>query len=254
MQKKIILLFIGLFAMVTGFAQSKDSVASLGDLLNTGVNQVTFIKENGLFIRLRTNDRALEMLKKAGNEYAAKELEDKQNEVNQKILAAFASQFTFTRVYYFYSRDMDALRKGDFSKAKNLDGTPANYSKRNFYLVDPYVVETKANGSQSTGYSLLDSASRTLRYPMPYGIIKRYGPIYKTYPQLTWDWNQQFRETDDLAKEITSGSLKPLVKAPGSKYSRIEKRELSQSIKEHHKGYKNNVDRSARPTRVYKND
>ncbi len=181
---------------------------SLAKRLTTCAHQIDFIAEHGILIRLKTNDMALSAMRKAGNELAAQKLEAKQEQLNQQILAAFKEQFAFAHVYYFYSRDLASIKAGDFSKVYTLDNQPAKYNSRNFFMVDPYSASVSSMNSRSTGFTLLDSSSKVITSPMPKPIIKRFGFIYKTFPQLVFDWNYQFMEMANLSREIKLGRLK----------------------------------------------
>ncbi len=243
-----LLLILGL--SLNSVAQTK--AANIGTDMRLGAQQIAFIKQNGVFIRLRTNDMAVQAMKKAGNTTDAERLQAKQKEANEPILEAFKKNFSFSKVYFFYSRDQDEFNKGDFSKLYNLDGTKATYTARDFLMIDPYTAEVKSMNSQSTGFSLLTSDGAEVKFPMPINIIKRFGPIYRTYPQLVFDWDYMFYEMAHLGKEIESGNITSLLKTPGANFSKAEVRRIIKARKDHRKNFKKSFNDSERPKNVNK--
>lgn len=240
-------LFLLFTIQFCAWAQNTEKAVNIGDQLLLGAEQIEFIKQHGLFIRLRTNDMAIEALDKAGRKADSEALVKKQNEIDDRVLKAFKQQFTFTKVYYFYSRDLEEFKKGHFSNLYNLDGTKATYNAKDFFMLDPYVAQIKSMNSNSTGFTLLTSDAKMAEYPMPDVIIRRYGPIYKTYPQLVFDWNYEFYEMDHLGREIKSGELNRVIKSKGANYTRVERRNLLYLRKEHNKAFKKTYAWSTRP-------
>lgn len=218
------------------FSKTEDFVKAINDL--------AFISKNGLFIRLKTYDQAVKGLQSAGRFDIAEKLLEKQHDIDSSILEAFREQFTFTKVYYFYSRDIRALKNGDFSKAFNLDGSPVNYSEGNFYMINPYDATVPTMGLELIGFSLLDSASTPMHFPSPTSIVKRYFMFYKTYPQLVFDWNYEFMEVASFVPEFSK-----LVPTPADIKSTNE-RTLNQRFRVHSKAFHKNYDFSGRPEKT----
>jgi len=214
--------------------------------LKASVTNIDFIRKHGILIRLRTNDAALTALRKNGNNETADKLEEKQTTLNNRIIAAFKEQFNFAPVYFFYSRDMENIRKGDYSKLYTLDNQPANYSgSGNFFMVDPYYAVTKSFGSSSTGFTLMDSSSMVMISPMPKPIIKRFGLVYKTYPQLVFDWNFYFKQMDYIASKAKHGELK--FATEDRKFSNSENRQIARLERLLQKEFKRSYNWSGRP-------
>lgn len=228
-------------------ASTKVQELSIGDAMILGANQIAAIKSNGVFIRLRTNDKAIAALTKAGRQDQVDIIKTKQSKLNQEILDAFAKQFHFTRVYYFFSRNQVDFNKGDFSMLYNLDGSKADYKAKDFFIIDPYVAEVKSMNSQSTGFTLLTRDGEMTKYPMPITIIKRFGPFYKTYPQLVFDWNFMFNEMSNLGEQIETGLVKAKLKKANSTYTRAETKEIIKLRKLIRKSFKDTYNWSKRP-------
>lgn len=103
------------------------------------------MKEGALFVRLKTNERALAVLRENGKTAQADALEKKQKEINQNIIGAFRQQFNFCPVYFFFSNYSAALKEKKMDAVvflnDSLQPDPAiTFSRSNFFIADFGVV------------------------------------------------------------------------------------------------------------------
>lgn len=77
--------------------------------------QINLLKKGALLIRLKTNQRTITQLKKAGNIDLATNLEKETELTNKIMMSAYIKEFTFCPVYFFYSESSDSIRKNNLS-------------------------------------------------------------------------------------------------------------------------------------------
>ncbi len=216
----------------------------------TASNSINFIKQNGIFIRLRTYDKTIAHYKEKGAQQAINSLQQSEENLNKEILEAFKNFFSFCPVYYFYSRDIDELRNGNFNKVYTLSGEPIEYAEKNFFVIDPYYAYVRSMNHTSTGFSALTKEGDLIGAPFPSTIIKRFGPFYKTYEQLVFDWNYRFEEMLFIRSEMATGILKDKITDPNNRYSTADERELNRLQNNLRKRFKKGYDWDKRPKRT----
>lgn len=101
----IILLFVLLQANFIP-AQSKSD--------NAKQNIIT-LKDGALFVRLKTSENLINALNAKGKKEQAELVKAEQLKKNQEIANAFASNFTFCKVYFFYSNNSTKIKEGNYS-------------------------------------------------------------------------------------------------------------------------------------------
>lgn len=100
--------------------------------------QINQLKNGTLVVRLRTNQKQIEGLKKMGKADLATQMEYQTMAINKNIILAFTKYYTFSKVYFLFSQYSDSLlngkRKGIFVDS-NLVVNPQIEMKENFYLI-----------------------------------------------------------------------------------------------------------------------
>lgn len=100
--------------------------------------QINQLKNGALLVRLKTNQKQIEGLKKMGKADLATQLEYETMAINKNIILAFTKYYTFSKVYFFYSQSSDSLlngkRKGIFIDS-NMVVNPEIELKEKFYLL-----------------------------------------------------------------------------------------------------------------------
>ena len=116
---KMLTLFFALIFSINSLAQSDLSAAK---------QQLHQMKNGVLLVRLFTEQSKIDGLKAQGKISQAERVAQQQYQINRDILLSFSQVFEFCPVFFFYSKDSEAIRNGDF-KGKVFD-----VSQR---LVDP---------------------------------------------------------------------------------------------------------------------
>jgi hypothetical protein len=70
-------------------------------------------KSSALLVRLQDKSQTIAILIDKGLTKPAKQLRQEQRLQNREILLSFSQTFDFCPVYYFYSKDSEAVRNGD---------------------------------------------------------------------------------------------------------------------------------------------
>jgi len=72
------------------------------------------LKEGALFIRLKTSELKINALKERGREKEAEEIRINQEKENKAIAGAFKHNYTFSKVYFFYSNHSTEVKEGRY--------------------------------------------------------------------------------------------------------------------------------------------
>lgn len=119
--------------------------------------QINQLKEGALVVRLKTNQKVIEALRKQGNEALASEKELEQFAINRNTMLAYRSQLTFCKLYFMFSYNSDSLlrgsKKGIFLDS-NLTADPTIVMNEKFYLI----AERDYAYNSSIGFVKEDSA------------------------------------------------------------------------------------------------
>jgi hypothetical protein len=118
-------------------------------------DNIVMLKEGALLVRLRTSDLQIEGLKKMGKTEEAEKLKAEQEARNNSIIAAFKKEFTFCKVYFFYSShsadvtagnckgiifDADLNLYADFNCEKCLVG---EFDKSETTSLDAFIIKNR---------------------------------------------------------------------------------------------------------------
>lgn len=120
--------------------------------------QITQLKNGALVVRLHTNQKLIEGLKKMGKADLATQKEYEMMAINKNITVAFTKYYKFSKVYFFYSNYSDTLLKGARSGIfldTNLVVNPTIEMKETFYLL----VESDDVYNSSIGFVKQDTAA-----------------------------------------------------------------------------------------------
>lgn len=148
-------------------------------------------KDGYLLVRLQDKNLTLQTLKERGREKEIEQVVAKQRRENQEIILSFSNVFTFCPVYFFYAKDSEAIRKGDF-KDKVFDAqqnaVDLNTEKTIFTAE---FAETEKLGID--GLIIRDGQMLALNDPLPY-FERRYaffGLIERSKAQMIERYNKK---------------------------------------------------------------
>jgi hypothetical protein len=161
--KNIIIIIVSLFLFIipnTSAQRSREKAYA----------NITMLKNGALFVRLRTSELKINALKKIGDEKQAEEIRVAQENSNKSIIAAFKANFTFCKVYFFYSNHSNEVKAGNykgfvFDAAMNttIDFTGTNY------FIGEY---DEGKNTQIDAFIIKDKNYEPLKSPFPY-LIKQ---------------------------------------------------------------------------------
>ena len=148
-------------------------------------------KQGYLLVRLQDKHLTIKSLKENGNEDEIEQIIAKQRRENQEIMLSFSNVFTFCPVYFFYAKDSEAIRKGDF-KDKVFDAQLQSVDLNSEKVVfTAEFAETEKLGIE--GLIIRDSQMLALKDPLPY-FERRYaffGLIERSKAQMIERYNKK---------------------------------------------------------------
>jgi hypothetical protein len=119
--------------------------------------QVNQLKTGALVVRLKTNQKVIDGLRKQGKESLAQQKEMEQFAIDQNTMYSYKKSFNFCKVYFIYSNSSDTLLKGARSGIfldDNLIVDPNIIMQEKFYLL----AERDYAYNSSIGFVKEDSA------------------------------------------------------------------------------------------------
>ncbi len=114
-------------------------------LANWKINQLA--DSGALIVRLKSNRKAIDLLKKNKNYSSAKELEQFTQYQNKIIMKAFIHHYKFSKYYFIYDYSSDSLLKGTHKGIfldTNLNRDSYIEMKEKFYLIaeKDYIIQS----------------------------------------------------------------------------------------------------------------
>jgi hypothetical protein len=143
------------------------------------------LKSGVLLVRLRTSEKAINSLEKAGNEQMAATLKRRQEAENKRLIAAFQQHFKFCPVYFFFSTHSENIKTGNYSGGfvnENLEPVAEpQITDRNYYVAEitdleqfrPEPDDPNASNNAEVSFKALvlrDNDFHQLNKPFPYFI------------------------------------------------------------------------------------
>lgn len=177
--------------------------------------QIHQLADSGaLVVRLKSNKKAIDILKKENRLKSAKEIENQTYNENKIIVRAFYKHYNFSKLYFIYDYSSDSLRKGyrqGFFLDSNLQRNSNIQMKENFYLLAErddvvqssigFVPESEAKKITETGPPVKQAAiviknkyGHQLKDPFPYYVKGTNLSKYDMYVQKLVKNLKKFKE------------------------------------------------------------
>ncbi|MDO9000585.1 MAG: hypothetical protein Q7W45_12520 [Bacteroidota bacterium] len=178
--------------------------------------QINQLKEGAIVVRLKTNQKLIEALRKQGNESLAIEKEAEQFAIDKNTLDAYRKQLTFCKVYFMYSYSSDSLLQGAKTGIfldSNLIVDPLITMNEKFYLI----AERDYAYNSSIGFVKEDSAKFVSEHGNP---VKEMAVVVKNkyshqlkapFPYYVKDKTYAGANADVTEKIIFNGSIKEVL-------------------------------------------
>jgi len=181
-------LLIALFSVITFSAAAQETPPLNAKWSDSARFYIIQLKEGAVVVRLHSRSAAIEKMKAAGNNEYANAIAVAQQAENRDIVEAFRTEFSFCKVYFFFSDSTDALLQGrrtGFLVNDSLKIDPSIRLTENFFMVadngnpnlhqktydptQPYMDYSEHSYVNETIY-LMDQNLKPLKSPFP-----RYG-------------------------------------------------------------------------------
>lgn len=130
------------------------------------------LKEGVLLIRLQDKEKSIAELQERGMQKQALKMAQRQARENKEILLSFKTTFDFCPVYFFYAKDSEAIRAGDFAgKVFDLERQLVSVPKERRVFTG-FFGETEELGTD--GFIVHDDQILPFQGSLPY-FERRYG-------------------------------------------------------------------------------
>jgi hypothetical protein len=112
--------------------------------------QIQDLKEGILFVRLLTRQKSIDAMRKSGQNELADKKQYEQLELNKMIISAFKAEFTFCKVYFFYSDDSKNILDRNFSQIAFVNDSAQKDENIKLVQVDKFFVAEFGSSKQDT--------------------------------------------------------------------------------------------------------
>ncbi len=155
----------------------------------TAQSQIVELKKGVLLVRLKTSENYINTLLRQGDKQGAEDARLQQEKENREIVAAFRDNFTFCKVYFFYSKYSDKIKSGKFKGyLLNTDFEQDTVYTGNDYLLGEF---GESETTRLQGFIMKDKNSEQLKSPFPFLIkLNRNGIIERSKPEIVQALNK----------------------------------------------------------------
>lgn len=165
----IAILFSALSGTGSLLAQSSQGIAD---------SNILAMKEGVLLVRLVRHTAKIEQLKKMKQDDQAAKIEQEDAKKNKKLQQAFADNFDFCPVYFFYSDHSLNVKNKEFEDhIMAVDESSVDLDKiasGPIYAAEYGFIKNDAGTERARGIRIMDDQLDQLAYPFPYGVIADY--------------------------------------------------------------------------------
>jgi hypothetical protein len=157
----------------------------------TARDNIQLLKEGALFVRLKTSDLKIKALIEKGMQKEAEEIRIKQETENKEIAEAFKKNYTFSKVYFFYSNYSTELKEGRYYAHLMNSDLQADSAFTGNYLTGEF--DESYNGLKA--FFIKDKNYEPLKRPFPFLIrINKMLVSTKTEEQIVKELNSKLFE------------------------------------------------------------
>jgi len=127
---------------------------------------IRMLKQGALLVRLKTSENYMNVLLRRNDKEGAERVRQQQETENKAIAKAFHDNFTFCKVYFFYSNKSDEIRNGNFKgNLYNDELQPDSTFSGNNYLVGEFGTTQLTN---IEGFIIEDHEYKQMQEPFPF--------------------------------------------------------------------------------------
>jgi hypothetical protein len=134
--------------------------------------QVHTLKNGALLVRLKTNEKRIEALRKANKKEEAEHLHSTTQSANREIIASFKKNFNFCAVYFFMSYDSENVTNKNWEAVSFVDENLSPLANQPqlppvFFIAEFGTTDTES-GTGMTGLIVKTPDFKQLNKPFPY--------------------------------------------------------------------------------------
>lgn len=150
------------------------------------------LQEGALVVKLIIPEKKIEMLLKQNNKEEAIRVEEETTVINQALITAFTSTYTYGQVYFVYSSEMHFIAEGDPGVMFDKNGEFATAYPKDWLYIE--LSESPERGID--GFVVRDRNSDVVPKPFPY-FVSEWDAFHinkKTYPAMIEEWQKQLKK------------------------------------------------------------
>jgi len=155
-------------------------------------------KNGVLLVRLQDREDNIKKIEDRGFHKEAENMRAEQRRENRETILSFGKTFDFCPVYFFYAKDSEAIRKGDFQgKVFNADFELVEL-KSSTPIFTAEFSETEKLGID--GLIVMDYQLLPMEDPLPY-FQRRYvffGLVVRSKAEMVESYNEKLHEYADM--------------------------------------------------------
>ena len=128
-------------------------------------NAINNLKTGVLIVRLKSKQNAIDALLKTGRTKKAQKLKEEIDHYNKKVIISFKQHYTFSEVYFFYSKNTQSVKEKNFdsiflNEKLEEDSSIVLNPEHDFYMIGDFdnVRTLTDEGEYSNQSSLISEA------------------------------------------------------------------------------------------------
>ncbi|MCD8529083.1 MAG: hypothetical protein LRY27_03795 [Chitinophagales bacterium] len=178
--------------------------------------QISLLKRGALVVRLRTNEKKIELYQNAGKTALADELKAKQKKQNIEIIKAFKEAYTYSAVYFIYAEDytkllIDGQASGYFLNEDLEIDSSIVFSDMNYFFCDFGPVYAEVISNPNDPKNKVVSSSPAFQEAL---VIKDYDMVQLLSP-FPFYAKVRFYEFEDAVERLNNDLFKFYAKVMG---------------------------------------
>ncbi|WP_421753972.1 hypothetical protein [Croceimicrobium sp.] len=154
-----------------------------------------------LLVRLQDKDLTLKRLEEEGLQEQAEKIREMQRRENRETVLSFRKTFDFCPVYFFYAKDSEAIRKGDYKdKLFDADFQAAQVSSNQKVFTAEFA---ETDGLGIDGLIIRDDQLLSFEDPIPY-FERRFvffGLIERSKARMVEAYNKRLHQYSDKYRQ-----------------------------------------------------
>ncbi len=169
------------------------STAAYGQI--SAEEAIRTLKEGALVLKLIVPEKKIEMLLKQNKKEEAIKLEEETAALNQELITAFSTAYTYGQLYFVYSSDMHLLVEGDPGVLFDKQGQFATAFPKDWLFIEL----SDSPELSIDGFVVRDRNNDALTKPFPY-FTSQWGAFRlskKSFYAMLEQWQKRVRKVEN---------------------------------------------------------